>query len=48
MFKVITENNLYVLREAQRAFNTTTQERDSQPYPAADQNANITKTDAKL
>jgi hypothetical protein len=50
VFKATTENNLYVLREAQGAFNTATQERDSPPtpYPAADQNANITETDAEL
>jgi hypothetical protein len=48
VFKATTENNLYVLREAQGAFNTATQERDSQPHPAADQNANITETDAEL
>jgi hypothetical protein len=48
VFKATTENNLYVLREAQGAFNTATQERDSQPHPAAYQNANITETDAEL
>jgi hypothetical protein len=36
VFKAITENNLYVLREAQKAFNTATQKRDLQPYLAAD------------
>jgi hypothetical protein len=48
VFKATTENNLYILQEAQEAFNTATQEHDSQPYLAADQNANITKTDAEL
>jgi hypothetical protein len=50
VFKAITENNLYVLREAQGAFNTATQERDSPPTPhlAADQNVNIAETDAEL
>jgi hypothetical protein len=50
VFKATTENNLYVLQEAQGAFNTA-ERRDSQPqtsHPAADQNANITETDAEL
>jgi hypothetical protein len=50
VFKATTENNLYVLREAQGAFNTATQERDSlsTPYLAADQNVNIAERDAEL
>jgi hypothetical protein len=48
VFKATTENNLYVLQEAQGTFNIATQKRDSQPHPAADQNTNITETDAEL